>query len=141
MINASANDIINLQGLDIDGAGSGANGIRFNTGASLNVQNSVIRGFSNGTNFQPNGSSALSVGNTLVSNNATGIRFQNSAISTGILNDVQLVKNGTDIVALGTSSTGPATVTIQNGVVANNGTVGILSGLFRRYGWKIHHRQ
>jgi hypothetical protein len=43
--------IINLQGLDIDGAGSGASGIQFNTGGSLNVQNSVIRGFSNGINF------------------------------------------------------------------------------------------
>jgi hypothetical protein len=127
-INAGANDTINLQGLDIDGAGSGANGIQFNTGASLNVQDSVIRGFSNGISFQPNGSSALSVGNTLVSNNSAGIRFQNSAISTGVLSDVQLINNGTGIVALGTSSTGPATLTIQNSVVANNGTVGILSG-------------
>jgi hypothetical protein len=127
-INAGANDVINLQGLDIDGAGSGANGIQFNTGASLNVQNSVIRGFSNGINFQPNGSSALYVGNTLVSNNSTGIRFQTSTISTGVLNDVQLVNNGTGIVAAGTSGTAPATVTIQNSVVANNSTVGILSG-------------
>jgi hypothetical protein len=127
-INAGANDVINLQGLDIDGAGSGANGIQFNTGASLNVQNSVIRGFSNGINFQPNGSSALSVGNTLVSNNSTGLRFQSSAISTGVLNDVQMVNNGTGIVAAGTSGTAPATVAIQNSVVANNSTVGILSG-------------
>jgi hypothetical protein len=127
-ISAGASDVINLQGLDIDGAGSGADGIQFNTGASLNVQNSVIRGFSNGINFQPNGSSALSVGNTLVSNNSTGVRFQTSATSTGVLNDVQLVNNGNGIVALGTKSTGLATVTIQNSVVANNSTVGILSG-------------
>ena len=66
----------------------------------------------------------------LVSNNSTGFRFQNSAINTGVLNDVQLVNNGTGMVALGTSSTGPATVTIQNGVVVNNGTVGIVSGGF-----------
>jgi hypothetical protein len=31
-INTGANDIINLRGLEIDGAGSGANGILFNTG-------------------------------------------------------------------------------------------------------------
>jgi hypothetical protein len=63
-----------------------------------------------------------------VSNNSTGIRFQSSASSAGVLNDVQLVNNGTGIVALGASSTGPATVTIQNSVVANTSTVGILSG-------------
>jgi hypothetical protein len=129
-ISAGANDIITLQGLDIDGAGSGASGVQFNSGASLNIQNSAIRGFTSGINFQPNGSSALSVANTLISNNSTGITFQNSATSTGILNEVQLVNNGTAIVALGTSSTGPATMTIQNGMVANNSTVGILSGGF-----------
>src|SRR5262249_52628333 len=47
-INAGANDVVNLQGLDIDGAGSGASGIQFSSGASLNVQDCVIRGFSNG---------------------------------------------------------------------------------------------
>jgi hypothetical protein len=61
---------------------------------------------------------------------SSGIMFQNSAASTGVLNDVQLVNNGNGIVALGTSSTGPATVTVQNSMVANNGTVGILSNGF-----------
>jgi Right handed beta helix region len=129
-INAGANDIINLQGLDIDGAGSGANGIQFNTGGLLTIQDSVIRGFSNGINFQPNGSSALSVGNTVVSSNSTGISFQSSATSTGILNAVHLVNNGTGIAALGASSTGSASVTVQNSLVVNNGTIGILSGGF-----------
>src|ERR1035437_1194301 len=52
-INAGANDIVSLQGLEIDGAGSGANGIQFNSGGSLNIQDSVIRGFTNGITFQP----------------------------------------------------------------------------------------
>jgi len=129
-ITAGANDIVNLQGLEIDGAGSGANGILFNSGAALNVKDSVIRGFTNGINFQPSGSSALSVVKTLVSNNSTGIVFHNAATSTGVLNDVQLVNNGSGIVALGTTNSGPATVTIQNSLVANNSTVGILSGGF-----------
>jgi hypothetical protein len=129
-INAGANDVINLQGLDIDGAGSGANGIQFNTGASLNVQNGIIRGF-----FKRNQRSAEWFERSVCWEHAylqqlTGIRFQNSAISTGVLNDLQLFNNGKGIVALGASSTGPTTVTIQNSVVATNGTVGILSGSY-----------
>ena len=113
-INAGPNDIVNLRGLDIDGAGSGTNGIQFNTGASLNIDDSVIRGFTNGISFQPSGSSALSVGSTLISNNSTGIMFQNAAASTGVLNDVQVVNNGSGIVALGASSTSPANLTVQS---------------------------
>ena len=129
-IAAGANDIVNLQGLDIDGAGSGANGILFTSGATINIQDSVIRGFTNGINFQPSGSSGLFVGSTLISNNSTGISFQNSAVSIGTLNDVQLVNNGSGIVALGSSSTAVAKVTVQSSMVANNTTVGILAGSF-----------
>ena len=129
-INAGANDIINLQGLDIDGAGSGSNGILFNSGSSVNIQNSVIRGFTSGINFKPTASSAITVSNTLISNNSTGFIFQNSAISTGVLNDIQLVNNGSGIVAAGSSSTAPATLTIQSSMVANNSAVGILASSF-----------
>src|SRR5262245_3717793 len=68
-INAGPNDTVSLQGLEIDGAGSGINGIQFTSGASLSIRDSVIRGFTNGINFQPIGSSALSVDRTLISNN------------------------------------------------------------------------
>src|SRR3954468_6335604 len=44
-IGAAANDVINLQGLDIDGSGTGTNGILFQTGASLHIKDSEIRGF------------------------------------------------------------------------------------------------
>ena len=42
-INAGANDVINLRGLDIDGGNSGTYGIQFTSGLSLNVQKSLIR--------------------------------------------------------------------------------------------------
>src|SRR5215475_11126009 len=38
-INAGANDVINLRGLDIDGGNSGTYGIQFTSGLSLTVQN------------------------------------------------------------------------------------------------------
>jgi len=129
-INAGANDIITLQGLDIDGAGSGANGIQFISGASLNIQDSVIRGFTTGINFQPSGASALLVSKTLISNNSTGINFRSTAASTGALNDVQIVNNGTGVVALGASSTSPANLSFQGSLVANSGSAGIVAGAF-----------
>src|SRR6516164_300417 len=129
-INAGVNDVVNLRGLDIDGAGSGASGILFTSGAELNIQDSVIRGFTNGINFQPSGSSALSVGSTLVSNNATGIMFQGATGSVGTLNEVQLINNGTGLDAVGTSSTSPVGVMLQNSLVANSSGIGVLSGGF-----------
>src|SRR5215469_2475697 len=43
-ISAAASDVVNLRGLTLVGAG-GTNGITFNTGSALNIQNCVIRGF------------------------------------------------------------------------------------------------
>jgi hypothetical protein len=127
-INAGANDIVNLRGLDVDGGGSGANGIQFTSGAELNIQDSAIRGFTNGINFQPSGSGTLSVLSTLVSNNGTGILVQGAAGNAGFLNDVQLINNGTGLDAVGTNSTSPVNVTLQNSLVANSSGVGVLSG-------------
>jgi hypothetical protein len=124
-INAGASDIINLQGLDIDGTGAGANGILFSSGASLNVKDSTIRGFATGISFQPAGASALSVAGTLISNNTTGIVFQSATTSTGVLSDVQVVNNSTGVTVLGASSTGQAIVTAQGCIVANNSGVGV----------------
>jgi hypothetical protein len=45
IINAASTDVITLRGLDINGAGSGINGIRFLAGAELHVENCQIYGF------------------------------------------------------------------------------------------------
>ena len=127
-IAAGANDTINLQGLEIEGAGSGADGIQFSSGAALNIKDSVIRGFNNGINFQPSGPGTLSVVGTLISGNSTGILFQSSATSSGALNDAQLINNASGLVASSASSTAVANINVQNSIVSNNSTVGILSG-------------
>jgi hypothetical protein len=129
-IKAGTNDVVNLRGLDIDGAGSGTSGIQFLSGGALNVSDSVIRGFSKGVEFQPNGPGVLSVSGTMITSNGTGIDFQGTASSASMLSDVQLVSNGTGLVALGTSTAAVATLTVQNSVVANNSTVGVLSAGF-----------
>ena len=48
IVNAVASDRIVLRGLDINGIGTGVDGIRFINGGSLHVENSVIYGMQNG---------------------------------------------------------------------------------------------
>jgi hypothetical protein len=126
-ISAGANDVVTLKQLEIDGAGSGANGIQFNSGAALNVQDSAIRGFANGISFRPTSPSALSVDSTVISNNTTGILFQTSAPSTGVLSDAHLVNNANGGVVQGASGASVASLSVRNGVVANNSVLGLLS--------------
>ena len=74
LINAVSGKVT-IRGVSLNGVGmANAIGILFNSGASLNVQNSVIENFSRyGILFQPNGSSKISVSNTQVSDNNYGI--------------------------------------------------------------------
>jgi hypothetical protein len=119
-ITANAGDEINLRGVLLDGAGSGSTGIQFSSGASLNVQDSVIRNFdSYGIAFAPNGS--LYVSNTLVSDfsNSNGIGI-NIASAAAILNHVNILRvHGTALNAGANAS-----VTLRDSTFSGN-TVGV----------------
>src|ERR1019366_8861225 len=72
-INAGASDSVHLRGLTIEGTGGGQNGILFNTGGNLAIENCVIRDFTNaGIDIAPSTSSSFSVSNTIASNNRGG---------------------------------------------------------------------
>jgi hypothetical protein len=129
-INAGANDVINLRGLDIDGAGTGVNGILFSSGAALNVDDSVIRGFTNGVTISSTNPNSFSISNTLISNNSTGVSIQSAAPSTGVLAGTQVTNNATGLIATGVSAAVQATLTVQNSVVTSNSTVGLASNGF-----------
>ena len=110
-ISAGATDVVNLRGLDIDGSNSGSVGIQFNSGQSLNIQKSVVRGFTgSGINFAPNGASFLFVADTTLINNAGyGIALTNNA--TGVVSRVTATANGVGILAYGSGSGVSLTVT------------------------------
>ena len=129
-INAGANDKINLRGLVLEGFGSGNNGIRFNTGASLNIQDCIIRNFHvHGVGFFPNASSKLSMSNTVVSvNGGDGILVEptGSATTVGIFDHLEIDNNGGQGLEVnGKFATGgTAKVTISDSVIVN-GAIGI----------------
>src|SRR5262249_20701861 len=108
-IDASASDIVNLRGLTIVGTGaSSGNGITFNSGGVLNIQNCVLRGFTsnspngNGLNLVPNlvptALADINVANTIVSGNLAGINLKPSGTGitvTASFEQVQAIHNRT----------------------------------------------
>jgi Collagen triple helix repeat (20 copies) len=111
----------------LDGIGvTGSVGIQFNSGGSLNVQDSVIRNFDSlGIAFVPNGSSALFVSNTLISDlanaNGTGINIAPSSGSvTAVISRVDIQRVGGTGVNAGANTT----VTLKGSTIVDN-TVGV----------------
>jgi hypothetical protein len=127
-INAGANDAVNLRGLTIEGAGTGATGIQFNAGASLTIERCVIRHFASiGLAFAPIASSNLTVSDTLVADTDTGIDvFPNGAGTfTALFNRVNVINNNNDAITVGGSaSTGTIDATASDTISAGNAGVG-----------------
>ena len=91
-VSAGANDVVVLRGLQFEGAGTGLNAVKFNSGKALVIENSTMRGF--------NASGAT---------NGFGINFAPSSGSTSLLvRETSILKNGTPPAAAASSSRPPA---------------------------------
>lgn len=145
IINAGANDVVVLRGLDIEGLGTGINGISFLSGAALHVEKSTINRFNDiGISFTPSGGATLFVKDTIIRGNLGGGILVGGGSSTALasLDNVRLeantfgvraedrsktvvnrsiaVANGTnDFIA--SSSAGGSDMTLYNSVSATNG--------------------
>ncbi len=119
-IAAGTSDVVNLRGLDVDGGNTGSVGIQFNSGQSLNIQKTVVRGFVNtGVNFAPDGASTLYLGDTTLTNNrSSGILVTSSGSGTvnAALNRVTAMANGVGIFANGAN----VNVTLTDTMAGNN---------------------
>jgi hypothetical protein len=126
-INAGATDTVSLRGLTLVGSGTAANGIVFNSGAALNVSNSVVRGFTNSGIFAgPTGSSNFAFSDTIVSNDGSyGIYIDSKGSSTTantVFNRVQALGNtGSGLLVSGASATGSVQATAVDCVASGNG--------------------
>ncbi|MGH6847523.1 MAG: right-handed parallel beta-helix repeat-containing protein, partial [Methylocella sp.] len=133
-ITAGATDSIHLRGLTILGLGTGLNGILFNSGGNLAIENCVIRGFTfAGINISPSTSGSFVVSNTIASNNpglSEGILVRpiGSAVVTGVLSEVTANNNFFGIDVNGSLTTGAAlNVTIVDSETSNNGNAGVFA--------------
>ena len=131
--------IANIRGVVIDGGpptSPGLNGIRFIQGASLNIQNCVIKNFGaaspdgNGVLFAPNGPAELYVDHCVISNNANaGVNVQPAAGGSAlvVLNHVDVENNNTGIRADTTTPSAAAGVhmTVVDSISAGNTNHGV----------------
>jgi len=137
-VSAGANDVVILRGLEIEGAGSGLSGIKFNSGAALHVEKCIIHGFLGspgiGISFTPSGTSALFVLDTVIRDNnqgssAGGISIRptgSGTVSNGFIEDVKILNNGNGLVVDGTGTSGTQiSVTLRNSVVSGNASLGV----------------
>jgi hypothetical protein len=78
-ITTAATDIVTISGLDIEGSGTGINGISFTNGGTLHVHNVRIRGFRGGSvnrsfgiNFVPTATARLDVSDSVITDSGFG---------------------------------------------------------------------
>lgn len=131
--------IVTLSGLDIEGTGTGINGIQFSSGRALHVHKTQIRGFrasgsgGNGINFVPTaGGKKLFVADSYITDNGSnattgGIVYRPAGGGGNIsVNRTQIENNSSGIIVDG-SSTAVSQIsgTVSDSVVAGNLNNGI----------------
>jgi hypothetical protein len=126
---------VTIHGVSLNGVGiSGStNGVQFNSGDTLNVQDSVIRNFGNvGIQVEPSSSNPthIFVSNTRVSDNGgDGINFTTggTGTTTGVLSHVEMANNVGNGLTV-TNASGPVSsinVTVSGSVCTDNAADGI----------------
>jgi len=149
----TAGSVVTLRNLDIDGIGTGLNGIQFTGGGTLHVEHCIIYGFTdNGINIGTNSASQVSIVDTIVRDNTlNGLLVQNTVAQTSVLvsgsdfdNNAQngiwasdfskVTVTNSEVSAYGNvgvlaeSNNGTATINIINSTVVGNQVAGIQAG-------------
>ncbi len=126
VIVAGANDVVILRNLRINGISSGVNGIQFNSGKDLNVENCYIFGFTqNGINITLGASGSAHIINSVIKNNTgDGIFASTSSglVKVGISNTSVMVSGNNGIEAGNNSR-----VNVDHGFISASGGSGVAS--------------
>ena len=132
-INAPASAAVHLNGLLIEGGHVGQNGIVFNTGQSLAIENCIVRNVTNdGLQFFPNATTpaTLAVSNSyFIDNSSFGIDIQpsSSGAVTAAIDRTGMYGNGAiGLYVGGLNGTGALTVAVTDSVAANSPSQGFI---------------
>lgn len=152
-VNAPSSSIVSIRNLDIDGFGTGANGIVFTNGAALHVEHCVIYGFtSNGIKIATSAAMQASIVNTISRDNQiNGVLVENTVANASVLisgshfnnntmngiwasdfskvtvRDSEASANG-NAGYLANASNGTSTLNIVDSTAANNAVAGVQAG-------------
>ena len=132
IVNAGVNDHVYLRGIDFHGAGSAQNGVRLIAGASLTIEDSVIRSYNAssglGISFQPSGTSRLILNRVTVNNNGSGatgggilVQPTGAGVATALINNSNVSSNANTGILIN----GASTVMITNSIVSYNTVNGV----------------
>jgi len=146
--NAST-DVVTLRNLRINGIGSGINGVQFNSGKALLIQNCEIFGFTgNGINITSAGGKVFVDGTRSDNNGGSGIGITSSALTTVSIHNSQFelntnfgvfasnfsqvvvsdsVANGNSIGFIASANAGTAELDLVNSTAGNN-AAGVQAG-------------
>jgi hypothetical protein len=123
-VNAASTDEVILRGLTINNQGSTGNGIAFNTGGTLQIENCVVNGFLSGGSAGVlfNGPGKLEVKDSIMRGNGRGIFvIPSSGQALAAIEQVRLEGGGTGLDVEGDSN-----VTVRNSIASGNG-IGFLA--------------
>ena len=124
-VNAGANDVVYLRGLDIVGVGAGTDlsGISFLAGGALHVEDCSIHVFDlSGINFAPSGASALYVdSSTLRNNRQRAIHVHPGLAGSAMVSITNVLMVGNE---QGLRVEDAATVVVKNSTASGNGFAG-----------------
>lgn len=123
-VSAGASDVVILRGLSLIDVGTTTlNGIQYNSGAQLSVENCFISGFAADINANVAGTSELYVTNTYLTKATNGVSLAETTAGQELfvfLNNVSIFNMGS--IGLGTSGTGNMDVSMTNSAIASSGT-------------------
>jgi len=132
VISAGANDTVTLRNLQFNGLGSGINGIRFLSGASLIVERCRIFGFTAAAiDIAPSAGGRMFITNSTVTNNVNGIFVDGSsggasAIIKVSVTDTKAANNsGNGIAASSPAGHSPIEMVINHADAVNNNGIGV----------------
>lgn len=128
IINAPSNSLVTLRGLDINGLGTGLNGIRIISAGVVNIENCTIYGFTNmGISDERTTGGKLFVTNTIIKNNTQsniGITGISTPAIAANIDNVKLLNSANEN---GLLVSGGNTAAISNSVISGNFLNGILA--------------
>jgi hypothetical protein len=129
IINALATDTVVLRGLDIEGLGTGLNGINVLSAGTVHVENCTINNFiTNGINVSPTVNSVfVEIKNTIIRNNNVGAQTAGIFIQApaGATATVQIDGVRSDRNDIGIAVKNSAKVSIVNSSFSNNDLQGV----------------